>query len=189
AVVVAGGSWTRGLLAPHGVRLPLQNYRTQLCSLEIGGAAGLPIVHDLTKHFYTRPESDATILAGDGTELKPFEPDGFDERASPAFVEATAERVVARFEAGGEARVRAGWAGLCVATPDRRPLCGPVPGVEGLFVLTGDNGFGLMRGLALGERLADAVGGRVDAGLDPRRFGVDAPTEFTMREGYGDAGA
>jgi len=64
-------------------------------------------------------------------------------------------------------------------------MCGPVPGVEGLYVLTGDNGFGVMRSLALGERLADAVKGKVMPDLDPRRFGPDAPLEFEMREGYG----
>ncbi len=187
AVVVAGGAWTRGLLAAAGAPLPIQNYRTQLASLEMPDAESVPIVHDLVRHFYVRPESDATVLAGDGTELRPFEPDLYDEAADSAFVHSLAERMVARFERGGEARIRSGWAGLVVATPDRHPLCGPVPGVEGLFVLTGDNGFGLMRGLALGERLADAVGGRVDPVLDPARFGPGARLDFPMREGYGDA--
>ena len=185
AVVVAGGAWTKGLLERNGVRLPLQCYRTQLASLAIPGAEGLPILHDLTQHFYARPESDASILVGDGTQLRPFDPEAYDEVADPEFIHAVAERVVHRFEDGAEATVRSGWAGLCVATPDRRPVCGPVPGRPGLFVLTGDNGFGLMRCLALGNRLAEAVKGKVAPDLDPGRFGPDAPLEFTMREGYG----
>ena len=75
--------------------------------------------------------------------------------------------------------------GTSMATPDRRPIAGPVPGRPGLFVLTGDNGFGLMRSLALGQRIADAVGGRVEAELDPARFGPAASDAFAMREGYG----
>jgi sarcosine oxidase subunit beta len=182
--VVAGGAWTKGWLARHGVSLPVQMYRTQLSSLHLPGGGGLPIVHDLRHHFYTRPESDDGILAGNGTQLRPFDPDHYDEAADPEFVHSIAERVVARFEDGGEARVRTGWAGLCVATRDRRPLCGPVPGREGLYVLTGDNGFGLMRSLALGERVADAVRGKVEPELDPARFeGMD--DRFEMREGYG----
>ncbi len=184
AVVVAAGVWTAPLVARHGVRLPVQNYRTQLASLAMP-SENLPIVHDLVQHFYARPESESSMMAGDGTQLRPFDPEHYNEAADPEFIEATAERVVRRFDDGGEATVRSGWAGLCVATPDRRPLCGPVDGVEGLFVLTGDNGFGVMRSLALGAKLADAVRGRVDAGLDPRRFGKDATSEFQMREGYG----
>ena len=90
---------------------------------------------------------------------------------------------------GAEARLRTGWAGLCVATPDRRPLCGPVPGRPGLYVVTGDNGFGLMRSLALGQRLADAVQGRGDPALDPARFGPAPSDAFPMAEGYGATAA
>ncbi|MHB8632692.1 MAG: NAD(P)/FAD-dependent oxidoreductase [Thermoplasmatota archaeon] len=185
AVVVAAGSWTRSLLAEAGVKLPLQNYRTQLASLAMEGSEGVPILHDLVHRFYARPESDSSFLAGDGTQLTPFEPDAYSESADPEFVASLASRVVARFGRGGEARVRSGWAGLCVATPDRRPLCGPV-GLAGLHVLAGDNGFGLMRGLALGERLAEAVAGRVHPETDPRRCGADPPQDFPLREGYGD---
>ncbi len=185
AVVVAGGAWTKGLLAPAGIRLPLQAYRTQLASLAIPDAAELPIVHDLDLHFYARPEADASILAGNGTQLRPFDPDSYNEVGDPEFVHSIAERVVTRFTNGAEGHVRSSWAGLCVATPDKRPLCGAVPGHDGLFILTGDNGFGLMRSLALGERMADAVARRPHKDLDPGRFGPDARDDFAMREGYG----
>jgi sarcosine oxidase subunit beta len=183
--VVAGGAWTKPWLAAQGVPLPALAYRTQLASLAMEGAAEVPIVHDLHHHFYARPESEGSFLAGDGTQLRPFDPDDYNEAADPEFVESIAERVVARFTEGHAARLRAGWAGLCVGTPDRRPLCGPVPGRDGLFVLTGDNGFGLMRSLALGARLAEAVAGRPDPALDPARFGWPPPAGFTLREGYG----
>jgi sarcosine oxidase subunit beta len=183
--VVAGGAWTKGYAARLGARLPVQMYRTQLASLAFPGGGELPIVHDLTRHFYTRPESADSILAGDGTQLRPFDPDDYNEKADPEFIDSIAERVVARFEGGAEAQVRTGWAGLCVATPDRRPLCGPVPGHPGLFVVTGDNGFGLMRSLALGQRLAESVLGRVDPALDPARFGDRPSDDFPMAEGYG----
>lgn len=184
AVVVAGGAWTKPLLEQAGVRLPLAAYRTQLSSLRMP-AEDAPILHDAVHHVYARPESDQSILVGDGTQLRPFDPDDFDTGADPEFQETVAAATVARWERGEEAAWRTGWAGLCVGTPDRRPLCGAVPGVAGLFVLTGDNGFGVMRCLALGERLADAVRGRPDAGLDPGRFGPDAPRDFVLREGYG----
>jgi glycine/D-amino acid oxidase-like deaminating enzyme len=187
AVVVAGGAWTHPLLASWGVRLPLASYRTQLASIGLPEGGGLPIVHDLALRFYSRPESEGSVLAGDGTQLRPFDPDAYNEAGDPEFVHALAERLVVRFEAGAQATVRSSWAGLCVGTPDRRPLCGAVPRRDGLFVLSGDNGFGLMRSLALGERLADAVDGKPHADLDPARFGPAPPLEFELREGYGAA--
>ncbi|MEA3203290.1 MAG: hypothetical protein QOI63_965 [Thermoplasmata archaeon] len=177
-VVVAGGAWTKPWLERQGVPLPALAYRTQLASLAIADAAEVPIVHDLHHHFYARPESDGSMLAGDGTQLRPFDPEDYNAAADPEFIESIAERVVARFTEGHAARVRAGWAGLCVGTPDRRPLCGAIPDRDGLFVLTGDNGFGLMRSLALGVRLAEAVAGRPDPALDPARFGWPPPQEF-----------
>ncbi|HUR62725.1 MAG TPA: FAD-dependent oxidoreductase [Candidatus Thermoplasmatota archaeon] len=184
-VVVAGGAWTKPWLSAQGVPLPALAYRTQLANLLMPGAAEVPIVHDLHHHFYARPESDASFLAGDGTQLRPFDPSDYDEAADPGFVHSIAERVVARFTDGHAARLRAGWAGLCVGTPDRRPLVGAIPGRGDVFVLTGDNGFGLMRSLALGVRLAEAVAGRGDPALEPGRFGWPPPQQFEMREGYG----
>ncbi len=183
AVVVAGGAWTAPLLARWGHPIAAKSYRTQLSSLGLPDATDLPMVHDLVQGFYTRPESDGSMLAGNGTQLRPFDPDHFDEAADPEFVESITSRMVGRFEHGGDALLRRGWAGLCVGTPDRRALCGAVPGADDLWVLTGDNGFGVMRCLALGERLADAVDGKADSGLDPGRFAGDV--EFALKEGYG----
>lgn len=182
-VVVAGGAWTHGLLAAHGAELPMAAFRTQLASIAHPGSLELPMVHDTRHGFYLRPESDGSLLAGDGTILKPHDPDHYDEAADPSFRESIAERMLQRVAGAETAHIRNAWAGLCVATPDRHPLCGPVPGLDDVFVLTGDNGFGLMRCLALGDRLADAVRTKVDAVLDPGRF-VDVG-EWEMKEGFG----
>ena len=183
-VVAAGGAWTRGLLADAGLRLPLQHFRTQLASLAAPAEHGLPILHDVVHGFYARPESDMTVLAGDGTVLHDHDPDDYNRTGDGLFVERLAAGLSHRFEGFEQAKVRSTWAGLCVATPDRRPLCGPVPGRDDLWVLTGDNGYGLMRCLGLGERLAAAVAGRTDAALDPGRFGDDWDPAFRMSEGF-----
>ena len=182
--VIAAGAWTRNILAARGATLPIRAFRTQLATLEMGE---VPIVHDLVHGFYARPESETAFLAGDGTRLVDHNPDDYDESTDTLFRDHIASAVVKRFTGGGEAKWRTGWAGLCVATPDRHPMCGPVPGLEDVYVLTGDNGFGLMRCLALGDRLADTLRGRHHAWLDPGRFG--ALDDFVMREGFGDLGA
>ncbi len=179
ATVLATGAWTPGILRALGSPLPLIPYRTQLAAIQMPG--DVPIVHDTVHGFYVRPESDTGVLAGNGTELRGFDPDDYDQAASPGFRDSIAERVVRRLRDGGDAAWRQGWAGLCVATPDKRPVCGAVPGHDNLFVLSGDNGFGVMRSLALGERLADAVDGRGND-LDPGRFPADM--EFTPAEGF-----
>lgn len=182
--VVAGGAWTHGLLRDAGAELPLRNFRTQLASLGLEDAEDVPIVHDVVNGFYVRPESETTFLAGDGTRLTPHDPEDYDEAGDPEFTQSIAERVPRRLVGGDQAVIRRAWAGLCVATPDRRPLCGPVPDRDDLWVLTGDNGYGLMRCLALGERLAHAVDGDVHPETDPRRFdGFDKAWE--MQEGFG----
>lgn len=187
-VVVAGGAWTRGVLGKSGLALPMVPYRTQLATLELAGADELPILHDTVHGFYARPESATRFLAGDGTQLRRFDPESFNRAADAEFIEATANRIVERFVKGGEARYRSGWAGLCVGTPDRRPLAGAMPRVDGLHILTGDNGFGLMRGLALGELVARGMGGGAPAGLAPMaldRFGPHQPMDdFPISEGF-----
>lgn len=183
ARVVAAGAWSAKVLARQGVRLPLAAFRTQAASLAMPGAGEVPVVHDTVHGFYARPESADSLMAGDGTVLEPHDPDAYDEAADPAFRESLARRLPQRVRSGAQARLRTGWAGLCVATPDRHPAVGPAPGREGLFVLTGDNGFGVMRCVALGERLADAVEGDVHPVTDPARLD-GAPADFPLREGF-----
>lgn len=184
ATVIAAGPWTPGILAERGRPLPLIPYRVQLASLRIPGGENLPIVHDLVQHFYARPGGHGEALAGNGTQARRFDPNHYNEAGDPDFVESIATRVVHRFPLGRQARIAAAWAGLVVATPDRRPLIGRIPNTDNAYVMSGDNGFGIMRSLALGEALADAVDGKTWPDLDPSRFGPEAPLEFQVREGF-----
>ncbi len=182
ATVVAAGAWTHSLLEARGARMPLGSFRVQAASLGMPG--DVPIVHDVVHGSYFRPESDSTVMAGNGSRLWDHDPDDYDESADTEFRDGIAGKIVARVPAAANATWRNGWAGLVVGTPDRRPVCGPVPGVDGLHVLSGDNGFGIMRCVALGERLADAIDADVHEATDPRRFaGFEGPWE--IREGFG----
>jgi glycine/D-amino acid oxidase-like deaminating enzyme len=62
-----------------------------------------------------------------------------------------------RFPKWAEAPVESSWWGVCCSTPDRHPHVGPIKGEEGLYVAAGFNGFGIMRGGAVGKRLSDAL--------------------------------
>lgn len=186
-VVVAAGSWTRRTWQHCGVALPLLSYRAQLAALEGPVPSPMPAMHDLANGFYSRPESGTRLLAGDGTDLNAYEPDAWARTPDAPFIEGIARGVLARFRDGHAFAYRAGWSGLCVGTPDQRALVGAVAGVDGGHVLSGDNGFGLMRSTGLARVLARAVDRRPlppDRAYEPSRFGPDPPAAFELKEGY-----
>ncbi len=190
-VVVAAGAWSKRLLAGAGSPLPLTPYRTQAALLAPPEppAAEPASGHDLDLDVYARPEENGRILAGDGTERVEADPETFAPSGDAAFVAHLAESFERRFRGWREARLVRAWAGVCVATPDRRPLVGEVPDAPGLFVLTGFNGFGVMRAGGAAARLADLVTrsaadvrGRL-ATVAPARFG-GACEPFVPKPGF-----
>jgi sarcosine oxidase subunit beta len=64
-------------------------------------------------------------------------------------------------------------AGLYTMTPDHKPLIGPAPGVEGLWLLTGYSGHDVMGSPSGGRLLADVMSWRfanTDNPFRPGRF-------------------
>ncbi len=191
-VVVATGAWSKRLLAASGFPLPLAPYRTQAAVLAVpGGApASIPSYDDLDTEVYARPEENGRLLAGDGTEHFETDPDRFVPTGDDAFVAHIAESLEERLPSWAEATLVRAWAGVCVATPDRRPLIGPIPGAPDLYVLSGFNGFGVMRAGGAADRLAEVVasGGephpeRLPPSVRPDRFGGRLP-DFQPRDGF-----
>ena len=72
------------------------------------------------------------------------------------------------------------WAGLYEMSPDRHAIVGAAPGCEGLYLMNGSSGHGVMHAPALGQLLAEIIlDGRaasLDAGpLRPSRFAEGRP--------------
>jgi glycine/D-amino acid oxidase-like deaminating enzyme len=191
--VIAAGAWSKRLLASVGHPLPLAPYRTQAAVLRPASAEGriFPSVHDIDLDVYVRPESNGRILAGDGTELVEVDPDRFSTGGDERFVAHLAESFGSRFPGWADAELVRAWAGVCVSTPDRRPLIGPVTGARGLFTITGFNGFGVMRAGGAAARLALvlASGEGSEGALEkirpvlPGRF-TGPIAEFPIRPGF-----
>ncbi len=191
--VVAAGAWSKHLLASVGHPLPLSPYRTQAAVLRpsVAELRLFPSVHDIDLDVYVRPEAKGRILAGDGTELVEVDPDRASWASDERFVAHLAESFGSRFPGWSDAELVRAWAGVCVSTPDRRPLIGPVPGADGLFAITGFNGFGVMRAGGAASRLAAllAVGDGSDREVDglrsvlPGRF-AGPVREFRPRPGF-----
>lgn len=181
-VLLTAGTWTRKLLQTAGMDLPLRPYRTQLASLEVPGGYHLPIVRNLATDMYIVPDGPHNMLVGDGTQLWEHDPDAYRTTGDPEFEQSVAEGVMSLSSHGEQARLRRSWAGLCGATPDRRPLIGPVG--DRVWVACGDNGFGIKRGPAIGELAAEMALGMVPPAshLLPNRY----PNEdFILRPGQG----
>jgi glycine/D-amino acid oxidase-like deaminating enzyme len=192
-VVVAAGAWSKQILASIGHPLPLAPYRTQAAVLRPSSLDTrlFPSVHDLDWDVYVRPEEMGRIMAGDGTELVEVDPDRYSTGGDEKFVTHIAETFGSRFPGWADAELVRAWAGVCVATPDRHPFIGPVSGAEGLFTITGFNGFGVMRAGGAAARLAHVlgVGDGADQELEkiravlPERF-PGPPKAFPIRPGY-----
>ncbi len=186
AVLVAAGARTPGLLADPGIELACEAYRVQALTVGVGTeddeqrdrAAALPSFYDATGGYYARPKGDE-LLAGDGTEPVPADPDDWDAESDAWFREDVLEHLSGRV-GGVESTASDAWAGLCTATPDRDPLVGELE--SGLFVATGFHGHGFMRAPAIGELVARQLCGADGvAPFDPTRF--DGREEFEIVEG------
>jgi len=108
-------------------------YRVQALTAGLGGSGSAsydgPMVYDATAGVYVRPHPTG-LLAGDGTEPVPADPDDYDRTGDDWFVESVSATLRERLDAVGEDRavgadgpaVECAWAGLCTATPDGDPL-------------------------------------------------------------------
>jgi sarcosine oxidase, subunit beta len=175
-VVNAAGPWAGVVGARAGIKIPVRPVRRQTA---------------ITFPFPRLPEDiPMTICHWDGVHLRvrdgrvlllwpvdlPAE-DPFDLTFDRRWLSELLPRVHDRFPSLVEAEIdlERCWAGLYEMSPDRHALLGPAPGLEGLYLINGSSGHGVMHAPALGQLLAEIMtGGRaraldVDA-LRPSRF-------------------
>ncbi|MGA8604432.1 MAG: FAD-binding oxidoreductase [Thermoplasmata archaeon] len=179
--VIAAGAWSKRLLASVGHPLPLAPYRTQAAVLRPASPETrlFPSVHDIDLEVYVRPEANGRILAGDGTELVEADPDRFSTGGDERFVAHLAESFGSRFPGWADSELVRAWAGVCVSTPDRRAVIGPVPGAKNLFTITGFNGFGVMRAGGAAARLASVLAAGEGSEQELDRIRSVLPGRFT----------
>ncbi|MSP81775.1 MAG: FAD-binding oxidoreductase [Alphaproteobacteria bacterium] len=169
--VVAAGPWTKSLLRPLGIDLPLHVERHAMAVLNAPGVATtvLPFswVDDIRSH-YARPEGANTILigtwAGGGTGIR--NPDAaekpkrvavvgdYDAGVSTAESVWIVEQMAPRVPAVADLGIRPGYACMYDMSPDDLPIIDRVPGVEGIAFAAGSSGHGFKLGPAVGEEVA-----------------------------------
>lgn len=161
AVVVAGGAWSKALVAPLGVVLPLETergYHLELSDPSI--ALGLPIIHK-SRGFCLTPMSEGLRLAGTveiaGLSAPPNE-------ARALLLRAHAEALFPGLAAASQ-RI---WMGFRPTLPDSVPAIGPVPGRSDLIMAVGHGHYGMIGGPATGRLVAELVtGARPHVAPDP----------------------
>ena len=157
--IVAAGPWSKGLLAPYGIDLPLKVTRHEVVSLRkpSGSLTDLPGASDLANQIYFRPEGDGLVLVGSASPGETVEnPEVYGHRPTQGFIESVWPRLAKRIPIMASAEYTTGFAGLYTSTPDRHPIMDQV-GTDGLFVCSGFSGHGFKLAPAVGAAMAELV--------------------------------
>ncbi len=162
-VVVAAGAWSKRLLDPLGVRVPLETERGYHAMLPAPNLMPhLPIMNK-SRGFGLTPMEDGLRIAGTveiaGLDAPP------DERRAKVLVD-HARRLFPQLEPG-ETRY---WMGFRPSMPDSLPVLGPAPGRPGLYLAFGHGHFGMTGGPPSGKLVAQLIT-RQAGGIDPSPYG------------------
>lgn len=160
AAVVAGGAWSGEFGAQLGLEIPVSPQRGQLVSVALPEADPVdwPVVTGLGDRYLV-PWPDGTVLAGATRESDA----GFDPRVTPNGVRSLLDDAIGLAPGLANATFRGADVGLRPASPDGRPILGPVPDVEGAFLATGHGPTGLQIGPYSGHVVAQTVRGETPA--------------------------
>lgn len=163
AVIVAANVWSKALVEPLGITLPLIATRHPMVALRRpSDASGRLDMHavclDMLRAIYLRPDIGGVTLVG-ATEnvFAPGDPDHYAQGLS--------EEEIAFFRAGSgicfpalkRAVPRGGWAGIYDDTPDFHPILDRLPGYDGLYCAAGFSGHGFKLSPIIGRWMADFV--------------------------------
>jgi D-amino-acid dehydrogenase len=167
-VVIAAGAWSQALAAPLGIDVPVAPQRGQICHLRLPGidTAGWPVIGAFRSHYMVS-WPDGRIAVGATRETgSGFRPQTTVRGVMRVLGEALRVAPGLRDASLQEVRV-----GLRPASPDGRPMLGPVPGVEGLLLATGHGPSGLLLG-PLSARLVAGIVTAGDASTDLAPFAL-----------------
>jgi glycine/D-amino acid oxidase-like deaminating enzyme len=192
-VVDAAGAWARLIAAAMKAALPVVATRHQLLITEpiAGVTPEFPIARVIDANVYVRHERGGLMLGG--YEADPLQPETLPDDVAelPLDIEVLwrlAGKVSEQFPIFQDPAIRVAEhrGGLPTLTMDDRYLVGPLPGVEGAYVMSGCCVGGLSVSPALGEAIAEWI---VDGApaldlseISPARFAGSEIDERELRE-------
>jgi D-arginine dehydrogenase len=178
-VVNAAGAWADELAelagaAPLGI-VPHRRTAVLVDPPQGVNIDELPNTIDIEELFYFKPDAGQLFLSpADETPTIPCDaqPDEIDVAIAIDRVQSATTLDVTR--------VRRKWAGLRSFAPDRSPVIGYDPDIEGFFWLAGHGGYGIQTAPAAGQ-LAAALIRREDVPADLKSFGVSSDAVSPLR--------
>jgi glycine oxidase len=167
-VVIAAGAWSRTLVEPLGLTLPIDPARGQMISLKpLARLLRHPILANIGG---VSAKADGTIHVGGTVDLA-----GFNKQIRPndtAQLLESASILIPRLREGPIDRV---WTGLRPYCADGLPVIGPVPGWDNVMVAAGHYKLGITGSAITGKIITDLiVAGHSDLPIEPlspARFG------------------
>lgn len=181
-IVLAAGAWSAALAAGLGLRRPLFPLRRTLLQSTPHPCSrpDHPWVWIDDVGVYARPEAGGWLVSGCDEAVDPPEPGpgsrGGVEPEQRARAASKLQRWLPRL---ADAELRSGWTGLRTFAPDRRPVLGADPELEGLWWVAGLGGFGVTCSYAAGEAVAAWIRGEPTPWISPRA--VSAGRAFLRR--------
>jgi glycine/D-amino acid oxidase-like deaminating enzyme len=167
-LVVAAGAWSPQLLAPLGIRLPLETERGYHAMLTSPGIELKMPISNKTRAFGVTPMEHGLRVAGT------VEIAGLEAPPNEARAKVLLEHIKGMFP-DVDTRQHRLWMGFRPSTPDSLPILGEAPGRKGLFLAMGHGHFGMTGGppsaRIVSRLITGATPGIDTAPYAPNRFG------------------
>lgn len=152
-VVLAAGVWSRELLAPLGVRVPLVAERGYHVEFPTPGIALRNSVMDVDAKIVASSMTDGLRVAGQSEFADPMAAPNLRRQR---LIVRQARAMCPDLDPSGVSF----WMGRRPSLPDSLPVLGRIDGYEGLFGAFGHSHYGLMMAPKTGELVADLISGR-----------------------------
>ena len=155
-VVVAAGGHSKKICDMVNVELPLYPERHQILVTEPVEPVQGPMFMSFSQNIYCQQTPHGSFIMGRGDANEPRD---FNMNASWRFMEEMAKTTCELLPLLKNLSVVRQWAGLYEMTPDRQPIYGRVPELEGLILAAGFSGHGFMFGPATGLVISETIMG------------------------------
>jgi sarcosine oxidase subunit beta len=169
-VVNAAGAWAPQIGRMVGVDIPIQPVRRQIVvTTPIAQLSpDFPFVIFFHESLYFHPEGEG-VLTG---KSNPNETPGYKLDVDPEWELVHMDEAMHRLPILGKAGLLSHWAGLYEVTPDAHPILGRISALEGLYLMAGFSGHGLMHGPVVGLLMAEEIleGRAHTVNIDPFRY-------------------
>lgn len=151
-VIVAAGAWSRHLLEPCGVKVPVRPARGEMLAVR---PTTWKLQHTLAGgDSYLVPRDDGEVLIGSTTAF-----DGFEKYVTADGLASLRARAAVMVPRSGEATAVRSWAGLRPCSTIRRPIIAPLPGMENIVLATGHHRSGILLAPITAQLVTELVTG------------------------------